>query len=97
MTSDEPTSVPEPSTRRRRWWPSALLGMLSLLLLASGLWLLTEPLVYDAIDCDAYPDVCEQNAREDRRQQERERNIAIVAFVGSAAAMGYAVRRLRRR
>jgi hypothetical protein len=68
--------------------------VLSLLQLAFGMWLLTEPLDYSAIDCEAYPEVCEQNAREDHREQERERNIAIVAFVGSAAAMAYAVLRL---
>jgi hypothetical protein len=92
----DPPAVPEPAPRRRRWWPSVLLAVLSLLLLLVGLAAGKGHENCCAIDCEAYPEVCERRAREHHEYEQRAGITAFGAFVGSVAAMGYAIVRLGR-
>jgi hypothetical protein len=92
----DPASVAEPAPRRRRWWPSVLLAVLSLLLLLVGLAAGKGHENCCAIDCSAYPEVCEQRTREHHEYEQKAGITAFGAFVGSVAAMGYAIVRLGR-
>jgi hypothetical protein len=98
---DVPPSVPRPSMRRRRWWPSILLGMLSLLLLWAGGTLGGDTHNCCAIECRPGETACLQRelerAREHQRRRESARKTAMAVYAGSAVALGGAVLLLARR
>ncbi|HEX6374078.1 MAG TPA: hypothetical protein VF006_34440 [Longimicrobium sp.] len=89
--------VHEPSPRRRRWWPSVLLTLLSLLLLLIGVGHSTYSHECCAIDCGSYPEACERRAREHHHAETTAGRTAFAGFVGSAIALGTAVVLLRGR